>query len=112
MTLALRTPALIENIVSVDNAPLDAAIPSDFAKYIQGMRKIEESEVIRQAEADKILQDHEEASPNQLFPLSHPLLIPVVCYNTTIPPWQPLSITNREDAEVQDPSKNLGYSTR
>jgi len=60
MTLALRKPQLIENLVSVDNAPLDAALLSDFAKYIQGMRKIEESEVTRQAEADKILQDYEE----------------------------------------------------
>jgi hypothetical protein len=68
MTLALRSPQLIENIVSVDNAPLDATLPSDFAKYIQGMRKIEESEVIRQAEADKILQDYEEASRNRIIP--------------------------------------------
>ncbi len=62
MTLALRTPQLVESLISVDNAPLDAALLSDFAKYIQGMRKIEESEVTRQAEADKILQDYEEAS--------------------------------------------------
>jgi hypothetical protein len=74
MTLALRTPQLIESLISVDNAPLDAALLSDFAKYIQGMRKIEESEVTRQAEADKILQDYEEAS-HKLSPLPCPLLI-------------------------------------
>lgn len=62
MTLALRSPHLIESFVSVDNAPLDAALLSDFAKYIQGMRRIEDSEVTRQADADKILQEYEEAS--------------------------------------------------
>jgi hypothetical protein len=68
MTLALRSPQLIEDIVSVDNAPLDAALLSDFAKYIRGMRKIEESEVTRQAEADKILRDYEEASHKRTTP--------------------------------------------
>jgi hypothetical protein len=62
MTLALRMPQLIASLVSVDNAPLDAALLGDFAKYIEGMRKIEESEVTRQADADKILRDYEEAS--------------------------------------------------
>lgn len=59
---------MIEDIVSVDNAPLDGALLSDFAKYIQGMRKIEEKEVTRQAEADKILRDYEEASHKRTIP--------------------------------------------
>jgi len=62
MTLALKAPDMIDNIVSVDNAPLDAALLSNFGKYIQGMKKIEEAGVTRQAEADKILQEYEEAS--------------------------------------------------
>jgi hypothetical protein len=62
MTLALHSPELIHDIVSVDNAPVDAALLSDFGKYIQGMRKIEESQVTRHTEADKILQNYEEAS--------------------------------------------------
>jgi hypothetical protein len=62
MTLALRSPELIHDIVSVDNAPLDAALLSNFGKYIQGMKKIEEAGVTRQAEADKILVDYEEVS--------------------------------------------------
>jgi len=90
MTLALRSPQLIENIVSVDNAPLDAALLNDFAKYIQGMRKIEESEVIRQTEADKILQDYEEASHNRIIPVPCPLLIFSVSHNSTISPRKPL----------------------
>jgi hypothetical protein len=62
MTLALKAPDLISNVVSVDNAPLDAALLSNFGKYIQGMKKIEYAGVTRQAKADKILQDYEEAS--------------------------------------------------
>jgi hypothetical protein len=62
MTLALRSPELIDDLVSVDNAPIDAALLSDFAKYIQGMRRIDDAGVTKQAEADKILQDYEEVS--------------------------------------------------
>lgn len=62
MTLALRAPDIVTNVVSVDNAPLDAALLSNFGKYIQGMRKIEDAGVTRQAEADKILQDYEEVN--------------------------------------------------
>lgn len=65
MTLALRSPQLIHDIISVDNAPLDAALLSDFANYIQGMKKIEEAAVTKQADADKILQHYEEASKAQ-----------------------------------------------
>jgi pimeloyl-ACP methyl ester carboxylesterase len=61
MTLALRSPELVHDIIAVDNAPVDAALESDFARYIQGMKKIEEAGVTRQAEADEILKDYEEA---------------------------------------------------
>ena len=61
MTLALKSPSLITNIISVDNAPLDAALLSNFGKYIQGMKKIEVSNVTRQSEADAILQPYEES---------------------------------------------------
>ncbi|KAK0754815.1 Alpha/Beta hydrolase protein [Schizothecium vesticola] len=61
MTLALREPDLIASIVSVDNAPIDARLESDFARYIRGMKKIDEADVTRQAEADKILQPYEES---------------------------------------------------
>jgi hypothetical protein len=60
MTLALRSPEIINDIVSVDNAPIDAALLSNFGKYIQGMKNIEEAGVTRQAEADKILVEYEE----------------------------------------------------
>ncbi|KAH8794845.1 prolyl oligopeptidase-like protein [Hyaloscypha finlandica] len=71
MTLALRSPEIINDIVSVDNAPLDAALLSNFGKYIQGMKKIEEAGVTRQAEADKILVDYEESLPIRQFLLGN-----------------------------------------
>lgn len=62
MTVALSYPHMIDNIISVDNAPLDAALLSNFGKYIQGMKRIEAAGVTKQTEADKILQDYEEVS--------------------------------------------------
>jgi hypothetical protein len=62
MTLALHSSELVHDIIAVDNAPVSAELPSDFGKYIQGMRKIEESQVKKQAEADRILQDYEKSS--------------------------------------------------
>lgn len=62
MTLALRNPDLVGSLVSVDNAPVDAALKSDFAKYIQGMCRVEKAHVSRQSEADEILKDYEEVS--------------------------------------------------
>ena len=71
MTLALRSPEIIHDIVSVDNAPIDAALLSNFGKYIQGMKKIDDAGVTRQAEADKILQEYEESLPIRQFLLGN-----------------------------------------
>ena len=71
MTLALRSPEIIHDIVSVDNAPIDAALLSSFGKYVQGMKKIEEAGVTRQAEADKILQDFEDSLTIRQFLLGN-----------------------------------------
>ncbi len=60
MTLALRSPDAVANIVAVDNAPVDAALRNDFAHYIRGMEKIQSAGITRQAEADQILQKYEE----------------------------------------------------
>ncbi|KAK3903344.1 Alpha/Beta hydrolase protein [Staphylotrichum tortipilum] len=61
MALALHEPDLIANLISVDNAPVDARIDSDFGRYIQGMKKIDEAGITRQAEADKILEPYEKS---------------------------------------------------
>ncbi|KAL8342440.1 hypothetical protein RB598_004037 [Gaeumannomyces tritici] len=71
MTLALRSPELVQDVVSVDNAPVDAAISSDFAKYVRGMKEIEQAGVKRQSEADKILEPYESSLPVRQFLLGN-----------------------------------------
>jgi len=71
MTLALRSPDMIRDIVSVDNAPIDAALLGSFARYIRGMKKIEQAGVTRQGEADKILEAYEESLPIRQFLLTN-----------------------------------------
>lgn len=62
MAVALRKPSIVGSVVSVDNAPVDAALKSDFGKYIRGMKKVEEAQIRKQSEADEILQAFEEVS--------------------------------------------------
>lgn len=60
MTLALRSPAKVSALIPIDNAPTDAVLKSDFAKYTYGMRKIVEAGVTNAKEADQILQEYED----------------------------------------------------
>ena len=60
MTVALRDPGIVSALIPVDNAPADALLKSDFAKYVQGMRKIEDAKVTKQTEADDIMKLYEE----------------------------------------------------
>ena len=62
MTVALRSPRLLGALIPVDNAPVDANLQSDFHQYIQGLREIDEAEVINQVQADEILQKYEKVS--------------------------------------------------
>jgi hypothetical protein len=66
MTIALRNFTSIGALVSVDNAPVDAALKSNFHRYIQGMRDIEAAKVTRQAQADEVLKLYEEVSSNAI----------------------------------------------
>ena len=60
MTVALRSPKTVSALVPVDNAPVDASLSSNFPKYIQGMREVEEAGIKKQVEADTILKKYEE----------------------------------------------------
>ncbi|GAW12612.1 hypothetical protein ANO14919_019820 [Xylariales sp. No.14919] len=77
MTLALDQPSLISDIVSVDNAPIDATLSRDFATYIRGMRHIEEAGVTRQSEADSILASYESDLGIRQFLLGNAYRAPV-----------------------------------
>ena len=59
MTLGLREPHLPGVLVAVDNAPIVAPLENDFSRYIQGMRKVEQLQLIRRDEADQIMQSYE-----------------------------------------------------
>jgi len=61
MAFALNYPSRIQNIVAVDNAPIDAPLLRSFGQYVQGMKKIEQAGVTRLSEADEILKDYEES---------------------------------------------------
>lgn len=71
MTFALKYPSQISDIVSIDNAPIDAALLSNFGKYIQGMHAIESASISRQAEADAILSSYEKDLPIRQFLLGN-----------------------------------------
>ncbi|KAI1000763.1 hypothetical protein K3495_g7435 [Podosphaera aphanis] len=71
MTFALRFPSSIRDIVSVDNAPVDATLGDNFTRYIQGMKKIDLVGVNKQSEADLILQDFAESLPVRQFLLGN-----------------------------------------
>jgi pimeloyl-ACP methyl ester carboxylesterase len=71
MTVALRHKVPIANLIPVDNAPVDAALKSDFGKYVQGMKRIAEAGVTKQSDADAILKDYEEALPIRQFLLTN-----------------------------------------
>jgi pimeloyl-ACP methyl ester carboxylesterase len=67
MTLALRRPTAFSACIPVDNAPVDAALQSDFNIYVRGMKDIADAataaaargEKFAQTDADKILQQYE-----------------------------------------------------
>lgn len=59
MSVSLRRPDLVANLIVVDNAPVSATLHSSFGTYVRAMRQIEESSLTKQSEADAILQQYE-----------------------------------------------------
>lgn len=79
MTLALRQPHSYSGLVPVDNAPVDAALKSDFATYVKAMHEIEEHRppITKQSDADKILQQYEKDVAIRQFLLTNLVKSPV-----------------------------------
>lgn len=67
MAVALRAPEYVSALIPVDNAPVNAALQSDFHKYIRGMQKIEDEKVSTQSDANKILEHYEKVRGGHLF---------------------------------------------
>ncbi|EPS41220.1 hypothetical protein H072_4933 [Dactylellina haptotyla CBS 200.50] len=59
MSVALRSPDLIQDIVAVDNAPVNAQLGRQFAMYVQAMHRIEATHIIDTQEADEIMESYE-----------------------------------------------------
>lgn len=79
MALALRQPKNYSALVPVDNAPVDAALKSDFGSYMTAMREIEDTRprIKRQSDADKILQKYEPDLAIRQFLLTNLVKMPV-----------------------------------
>jgi len=58
MCVALTWPDKVANLIPVDNAPVDAALRSDFGAYVQGMREVAKRQVTKQSEADEIMKPY------------------------------------------------------
>lgn len=71
MTCALRRPSSYSGIVPLDNAPVDAALKSDFGTYTRAMQEIEAANPTRQSDADKILSKYEKSLPIRQFLLTN-----------------------------------------
>ncbi|KAJ4337590.1 hypothetical protein N0V87_004545 [Didymella glomerata] len=71
MTMALRDPSCCANIIPVDNSPVDAALSSDFPKYAEGMKKVEEAKPKSQKAADEAMQPYAKDLPVRQFLLSN-----------------------------------------
>lgn len=71
MTVALRQRVALGALIPVDNAPVDAALKSDFGQYVRGMRQIQDAQVQKQSDADIILQAYESALPIRQFLLAN-----------------------------------------
>lgn len=59
MAVALRSPSLVDRLIVVDNAPVEAGLTSSFPKYVQAMRRIEDAGITSQKQADEILKEYE-----------------------------------------------------
>lgn len=96
MTLALTSPSLIASLIAVDNAPVDARLESDFARYIQGMKKIDAADVTRQAEADAILEPYEKSLTIRQFLLGN-------LHRVSLPPSQQTETSGKATQKFRVP---------
>ena len=71
MTLCLRSPNLIGALISVENAPVDAALESKFGEYVMGMRAIEARRIIKSSEVDSVMQAYEASLSIRQFLLAN-----------------------------------------
>ncbi|KAF2750056.1 alpha/beta-hydrolase [Sporormia fimetaria CBS 119925] len=107
MTMALRNPDCCADIIAVDNAPVDAALASDFPKYVEGMRKVEEAKVTSPKEADAILEPYAKSLPVRQFLLTNLIRSPSEPLKFRIPVRTLThALDDMADFPFTDPEKN------
>jgi hypothetical protein len=85
MAVSLRSPHLVDSLIAVENAPINAQLTSDFSKYIQGMQAVDAAGVKTSKDAHKILGNYETAVEVKQFLLSNLKKTPVGVYKFRIP---------------------------
>ncbi|KAF0534977.1 alpha/beta hydrolase [Gigaspora margarita] len=58
MTIALMQVPQIDQLVVVDSAPTNTSISKEFATYVDVMKKVEQTEVMKQSQADEIMKGY------------------------------------------------------
>ena len=113
MAVALRNRVPVANLIPVDNAPIDAQLASDFAKYVQAMRRIDEAGCTKQREADAILQDYEDRLPIRQFLLTNLMItqekkqkfkIPVKILANALDHMAAFPFTDPDEARFEGPT--------
>jgi pimeloyl-ACP methyl ester carboxylesterase len=98
MGVALRSPDLVSELISVDNAPVDALLGSSFSRYIQGMQEVERAQVHNSKQAYAIMGKYEKSLPIQQFLLANLKKTHTGVYRFRVP----LDTLGRELAKVAD----------
>ncbi|RVX69507.1 hypothetical protein B0A52_06571 [Exophiala mesophila] len=104
MTMALRSPDAYSALIPVDNAPVDAALRSDFGKYVRAMKEIEDQrdpKIEKQSDADKILQKYEKDPAIRAFLLTNLVKMPKRAADDT-----------QDDKNTKDSRPQLEYRFR
>jgi pimeloyl-ACP methyl ester carboxylesterase len=71
MATALDSPELVSKLIVVDMPPVILKLSNNFSTYIKGMKAIEDADVKKQSEADKILSEYESNVGVRMFLLTN-----------------------------------------
>ncbi|KAK9236627.1 Alpha/Beta hydrolase protein [Lipomyces kononenkoae] len=71
MAVALRRPDIVESMIAVDNAPIDAALGSDIPKYVQALRSIDRMGLRSVKDAFEVLGKYEKSIDIRNFLLTN-----------------------------------------
>ncbi|KAI9272189.1 Alpha/Beta hydrolase protein [Helicostylum pulchrum] len=71
MTTALQHPSLVSKLIVIDMPPVAMRLSADFARYVDAMRAIDQSNPKKQSEADKILSQYESDLGVRMFLLTN-----------------------------------------